>query len=104
MDDNIKEKLEKAGWQVGSTQDFLKLSEEEMHLVEFRILLGKMLRDKRLAIGYTQSVLAKMIGSSQSRVAKMEVGDNSVSIDLILKSLFHIGISKKEICNYISNF
>ena len=97
-----KEKLEKNGWQVGSAQDFLELSDEEMRLVEFRISLGKMLREKRVATGYTQSVLAKEIGSSQSRVAKMEIGDNSVSIDLILKSLFHIGISRAEICSYLA--
>jgi transcriptional regulator with XRE-family HTH domain len=35
----------------------------------------------------TQVAVAKKIKSSQSRVAKMEAGDPSVSIDLLVRSL-----------------
>ena len=102
MDEKIRKNLETKGWLIGSAKDFLKLSDEEIQLVDFRILLGKLLSEKRTAKGYTQSVLADEIGSNPSRVERMEIGDNSVSIDLILKSLFHLGTSKEEICNYLT--
>jgi hypothetical protein len=82
MDSVIKEKLEKNGWAVGNVQEFLGVSDEEMRIIEWRISLGKMLREKRLSKGYTQEYLAKKINSSQARVAKMEAGDRSVTIDL----------------------
>ena len=103
MDNKKRENLKKRGWKVGTVQNFLELSDNEMRYIEYRVALGKMLRERRKAMGYSQSVLAKEIGSSQSRVAKMEVGDNSVSIDLILKSLFHIGISNKEIGDCVAS-
>ena len=103
MDIKTKEKLEKGGWQVGSTQDFLGLSNEEMQLIELRIALGKMLREKREEKGYTQTVFAKEIGTSQSRIAKMESGDSSVTVDLILKSLFHF-VHSQDVCNYVLSY
>ena len=102
MDEKTREKLDKKGWNIGTTRDFLGLSDEEMQIVELRSALGRMLREKRTAIGLTQTLLAERIGSSQSRVAKMETGDSSVSIDLILRSLFRIGASNRDICNYVS--
>jgi hypothetical protein len=38
-----------------------------------------------------------MLKSSQSRVAKMECGDPTVSLDLLVKSLLAIGVSKESI-------
>ena len=96
----VRKKLEKKGWRVGNTQDFLELSPAEMQLVECRIALGRLLRETREGMGYTQKVLASEIGTSQSRVAKMEAGDSSVTIDLLLKSLFHI-VPKNDVCSYL---
>jgi transcriptional regulator with XRE-family HTH domain len=45
----------------------------------------------------TQAELARILNSSQSRVAKMEAGDPTVSIDLLIKSLLALGVSKKEL-------
>ncbi|MEX2495998.1 MAG: helix-turn-helix transcriptional regulator [Woeseia sp.] len=50
----------------------------------------------------TQAELARAIRSSQSRVAKMEAGDPTVSIDLLVKSLLALGVSKKELGRVIS--
>ena len=100
---NMKKQLEKKGWSVGTAQGFLGLNDEEMRYVEWRVALGNMLKEKRRELGYTQTLLAKKLGSSQSRVAKMETGDSSVSIDSIIRSLIHIGISNKEIGSYVSN-
>ena len=90
MRENNKKRLEDNGWKFSNTKEFLQLSNEEMELVELRIELGRLLREKRVNKGYTQANLAKKIGTSQSRLAKMESGDSSVTIDLLLKSLFHL--------------
>jgi transcriptional regulator with XRE-family HTH domain len=58
-----------------------------------------MLRDKK---GLTQAELAKLTGSSQSRVAKMESGDPSVSIDRLVKSLLTLGATRKQIAGAFS--
>jgi hypothetical protein len=44
-----------------------------------------------------------MVHSSQSRIAKMEAGDPSVSIDLIMKSLLALGASPKDVAKAISS-
>ena len=97
MNKETKEKLKKHGWEITSVKEFLSLSEEDMKLIELRITLGKYLKEQRKKNGYTQDQLAKMIRSNQSRIAKMENGDNSVTIDALLKSLFYLGIPAKEI-------
>ena len=99
MNKKTRKKLEKGGWKVGDVQEFLNLSEEEMKLIEIRIVLGKFLKEQREKNGYTQMQLAREIGSSQSRVAKMENGNSNVTIDSLLKSLLHLKIPINEICN-----
>ena len=94
-----KEKLKKEGWVVGGVKEFLGLSEEEMKLIEIRISLGKILKDQRVKNGYSQIQLAQRIGTNQSRIAKMENGNNSVTIDSLLKSLFYLKVPKKKICS-----
>ena len=92
-----RKKLEKAGWSVGSASDFLELSEAESTVVEIKIGLTKLLKDQRKRKRVTQIELAKRIGSSQSRIAKIESADRSVSIKLIVKSLVSLGASLNEI-------
>ncbi|HET6948327.1 MAG TPA: helix-turn-helix domain-containing protein [bacterium] len=92
-----KERLERAGWKVGDAKEFLDLSDGEMAVIEVRVSLARELRRQRLARKLSQAALAKQIGSSQSRVAKMEAGDPSVSIDLLLRSLFTSGSSSAAI-------
>lgn len=94
-------KLREKGWQVGSTQDFLGLSKEEMDLVELRIALGNLLKESRKEKGMSQEVFANEIGTDQARISRMESGDSSVSIDTILLSLFHI-LPKKDVCKYMA--
>jgi ribosome-binding protein aMBF1 (putative translation factor) len=92
-----RRRLESKGWTVGSTQDFLELSDEEAQYVELRLRLAEGLRRHRSARGITQTALAKALGSSQSRVAKMETGDTTVSIDLLVRSLLSMGVSRRDI-------
>ena len=86
---------------VGTAAEFLKLSPEESAYVEMKFLLSRRLRDARLKEGLTQAELAERLGSSQSRVAKMEAGDRSVSIDLLLRALLQMGLSPRQIARVI---
>lgn len=91
MDTAKRKRLEKAGWKVGSAKEFLNLSAEEVAYVEVKLHLANELTRKRKALRLTQVAVAKKIKSSQSRVAKMEAGDPSVSIDLLVRSLIALG-------------
>jgi DNA-binding XRE family transcriptional regulator len=97
-----REKLEAAGWRIGSAADFLGLSKEEAAFVEMKLALAESLRRRRQARRLTQTQLAKRIGSSQSRVAKMEAADPSVSIDLLMRSLLAMGASRAELAKIIA--
>ncbi len=96
MKSSKQKKLVKAGFKVGGVKEFLQLSEEEMALIDLKILLVELLHKTRMARRVTQQGLAKMMASSQSRVAKMEAVDANVSLDLICKALFALGVSQRE--------
>ncbi|MGH7925569.1 MAG: helix-turn-helix domain-containing protein [Candidatus Binatus sp.] len=102
MDKNKRRRLEDAGWSFGSTKDFLALSDEEAALVEVKLGLANALRKHRSRRRMTQAQLGRLLGSSQSRVAKMEAADPSVSIDLMVRSLLRMGASRKDVASYIS--
>lgn len=97
MNKRDKARLEKAGWRVGDAQDFLELTDEEVAFIELRLELARMLRERREQLQATQTEIAQRLGSSQSRVAKMEACDASVSSDLLLKALLALGISFKDL-------
>lgn len=90
------------GGRSGSVDEFLGLSDEESAYVEMKLALSGMLKEMRTRKRLTQAQLAKAIKSSQSRVAKMENGDPTVSIDLLVKSLLALGVTKKELGRKIS--
>lgn len=102
MDVKKRKRLEAAGWTVGDAAAFLSLSREESALVEMRLALSRTLRERRLAAGLTQTALAKQLGSSQSRVAKLEGGDASVSLELLIRALLAVGASRKEIAHALA--
>lgn len=102
MDSKKKKKLESKGWTVGSAGDFLELSPEEVWYIELKLALSASLKAERLKQRVTQVELAKLINSSQSRVAKMEAGDPSVTVDLLLKALLMLGVTKKQISKIIA--
>ena len=97
-----RKKLEEQGWKVGSADDFLNLTPDETAYIEMKLALSSSLKKHRLKKNMSQVDLAKAVKSSQSRVAKMEAGDPSVSIDLLLKSLLVLGASPKELAKAIS--
>lgn len=103
MDKNKQKRLEKKGWEFGSADDFLRLTPEETTFLDLKIKLSDTLKLLRKKYNFTQVQLAKQIHSSQSRVAKMEVGDPTVSLDLIIRALLVLGTTKKELASAISS-
>ena len=97
MDRRKRRKLEAAGWVMGSTREFLDLTEAEAAYVEFKATLSGFLRSARERQNLSQEAIARRVGSSQSRVAKMEAADPGVSIDLLLRSLFALGAQPADI-------
>jgi DNA-binding XRE family transcriptional regulator len=95
--------LEKKGWKFGTAKDFLGLTDEEASYIELKLKLSANLKRVRTERKLTQVELARIIKSSQSRVAKLETGDPSVSLDLIIRSLLALGTSKKDIARTISS-
>ena len=94
-------RLERAGWKVGTAREFLGLSDDEARFVELKLALSLGLRRAREREGLTQTQLAKRLASSQSRVAKMEAGDPSVSLDLLVRSLLALGTTLGELARMI---
>jgi DNA-binding XRE family transcriptional regulator len=97
-----RRQLERAGWAVGDAGDFLGLTAEERRFVDAKLALADGLRRRRERLGLTQSDLAERLGSSQSRVAKMEAAHRTVSTDLLLKSLFRLGARPADVARLLT--
>ena len=97
-----RRQLERAGWVIGDAGDFLGLSAEERRFIEAKLALADGLRRRRERLGLTQLALAERLGSSQSRVAKMEVAHRTVSTDLLLRSLFRLGASAADVARLLA--
>ena len=93
--------MEAKGWKIGAVKEFLALSNEEAADIESKIKLAAGLRERRRQKGLSQLDLAAKLQSSQSRVAKMEAGDPSVSLDLLIRSLISLGASERELSRII---
>jgi DNA-binding XRE family transcriptional regulator len=94
-------KLEAAGWTVGSVKEFLGLSEADAVLNEMKLALSRSLRERRKKYGRSQVQLAERLQSSQSRIAKMEAGDPSVLMDLLVSALLLLGASSTDLVKTI---
>ncbi len=104
MDKGRRRQLEAAGYAVGDVQEFLGLTDEEFALIKMKIALAKRLREWRKdRLKISQAKLAKKIGSSQPRVAKMEAADRSVSLELLVRSLLTVGVGRREIGHVIGS-
>jgi ribosome-binding protein aMBF1 (putative translation factor) len=97
MESAKRKRLEAQGWRVGSTQEFLGLSAAEAALIETKLRLSQSLRQRRAKLALSQATLARRLQSSQSRVAKMEAADATVSVDLLLRALFALGATPRDV-------
>ena len=101
MDKKKAQRLSAGEWKIGETAEFLELSSEELEYVELKLALSSELRERRAEQGLSQGALAAKLGSSQSRVAKMEASDPTVSVDLLIRGLLATGASNKDIATAI---
>lgn len=97
-----QKRLEAKGWKVTTVAEFLSLTEEEERIVELRLALSDAIKERRVESNLTQKNFAKLLQSSQSRVAKMESGDPSVSIDLLIRSLFKAGVDRRKLSKIVA--
>ena len=97
-----RNRLEEKGWKIGSADEFLELTSEESAYIDLKLRLSDSLRRRRTQKKLSQQQLASLIKSSQSRVAKMEAGDPSVSLDLLVKTLLALGASERDLANVIA--
>lgn len=102
MKKSKKDNLEAAGWKVGTAADFLSLNADEAAYIELKLALSHQLRKRRLKKKLTQIEVAEIVASSQSRVAKMEAGDATVTVDLLVKSLLALGATRRELATAIA--
>jgi DNA-binding XRE family transcriptional regulator len=102
MDEAKRKRLEKAGFRIGTVAEFLGLTPEQSELIEIKLVLTDALRKQRETSGLSQAELAEKIGSSQSRIAKMEAGDPHVSLDLMIRALLAAGMTRRELASVIA--
>jgi DNA-binding XRE family transcriptional regulator len=103
METKKRKNLEARGWRVAGAKEFLHLSDNELHYIEIKLALSQKLREVRQGMSLTQEQAARLVRSSQSRLAKMEAGDASVSVDLLLKTLIAFGVSRQVLADVISS-
>jgi predicted transcriptional regulator len=97
MNKSRQKRLAAAGWRIGKAADFLGLSAAEELFVEIKLALADAVRARRMKLGLTQAELAKRMRSSQSRVAKLEAGDRTVSVDLLVHALVRLGATRRQL-------
>ena len=102
MNTKTKKKLEAAGWVTGDAKDFLELTDAEAAFIETKLALAADLRARRLKKHLNQTQVARLIGSSQSRVAKMEAADPSVSVDLLIRSILKLGAKRRDLAKVVA--
>ena len=103
MDTAKRQRLQAAGWTIGTAEEFLGLSAEETAFIEMKLALSKAIKQNRISQQMTQYDLAQKIKSSQSRVAKIEAGDPSASLDLLIRTLLTFGATRQDIAEVILN-
>lgn len=103
MNADKMKKLKAAGWQIGSADEFLELSAEESALLDLKVALAELVRRQRKARSWTQAELADRVGSSQSRVAKLEAADPSISLDLQFRCAFAAGATRQQLAKLFSS-
>jgi ribosome-binding protein aMBF1 (putative translation factor) len=102
MNTKKRKRIETKGWKVGSASDFLNLTSDETAYVEMKLALSKRLREARQEKTLSQAQFAQLLKSSQSRIAKMEAGDPSVSLDLLVRSLLALGTTRKSLARFLA--
>lgn len=102
MDEEKQKRQAAAGYVSITVADFLGLTPEQSELIEIKLTLTDALSVQRKTSGLSQGELAEKIGSSQSRIAKMERGDPHVSLDLMIRALLAAGMTRRQLAEVIA--
>jgi hypothetical protein len=97
-----RKRLEAAGWKVGTASEFWGLTDEEAALIELKLDLARAVKAERIRRKITQEELGEILVTSQSRVAKMEGSDPSVSIDLLIRALLKLGVTRRDLVRHLN--
>ncbi len=90
------QRLKDVGWNTGTVQEFLDLTDSESAFIEVRVALFEAFQKIRKEKKLTQKQAAELLRTSQSRISKMESGDPTVTLDLMIRSLVTLGVKKKD--------
>jgi len=72
-------------------------------VIEIKMLLARGLARRRAAAGLSQKTLAQRLGSSQSRISKIERGHPAVSLDLLVRALLAAGATRGDLARAIAS-
>lgn len=97
MNTEKKQRLEAAGWNETTVREFLNLSAADAEYIEMKLAFARRLRQLRERRRLTQTKAAALLKTSQSRLARMEAGDPSVSLDLLVRGLFSLGATRRDL-------
>jgi len=97
MNEAKRKRLESNGWKIGSVDEFLELTPEESAIAEIKFVLAKELYERRKKKRVSQIALAKRTGTTQPHLALAEKAHESISLDYMVRSLFAVGATKKDI-------
>jgi predicted XRE-type DNA-binding protein len=96
-----KRRLAAAGWKETSVKDFLNLSDADAQYIETKLALSRRLRVFRQQRNLTQTKAATLLHTSQSRLARMEAGDPSVSLDRLVRGFFALGATREDLAEAV---
>jgi DNA-binding XRE family transcriptional regulator len=101
MNADRKKKLEAAGFKFGTVGELFKLSKAEELLVEMKVALAEAIRELREEHSLSQADLARLIGSGQARVSKLERSLESTSLDTLFRCMLVLGASRQDLAKTI---
>ena len=90
-------------WVETDVEELLDLSAQDLVIVEFRAALALALQQARKRQKLTQENAAKVIGTSQAQVARMEAGQSSITIDRLIKALIALGVPRPTILKALNS-
>lgn len=96
-----KRRLAAVGWKETRVKEFLNLSNADAQYIETKLALSRRLRVFRQKRHLTQTKAATILNTSQSRLARMEAGDPSVSLDLLVRGLFALGATREDLAEAV---
>ena len=101
MDSDRKSRLEAAGFKFGTVGELFGLTEAEEELVEMKVALAEAIRDLREGRSLSQADLARLIGTGQARVSKLERTSEATSLDTLFRCMLVLGATRQDLAETI---